>query len=124
MREKPTLWKKLTTLIVAMFAALLGSASSKALSVDKKNPSKQTIEERLANVREQIKINARTNQENSPTSSFSYTELISQQNDHIGRRHQENEWNNWNNWNKLEEWDKWANWNKWDNWNKQPTEQK
>ncbi|MDJ0589253.1 MAG: hypothetical protein QNJ72_04540, partial [Pleurocapsa sp. MO_226.B13] len=54
--------------------------SFKALSVDNKHPSKLSIEERLANVREQIKIKARENEEKSQTSPFSYAELISQQN--------------------------------------------
>ena len=104
-------WKVLTTFLAAGIAVFFGVSSSKQTSVHAKVLPAQTIEDRVARIREELesrRVRASVESQ-APSSELTPSEDKSSEEFH-------SQWYNWSNWNDWYNWSNWSNWSNWRNW--------
>ncbi len=119
MRIKQHLIKVFIYFSGTVIATIFGWQSSKALSVERKAITEQTIEERLTNVRKRLR------QEVIKTFREAESNTSPCDNQELAKCDLEIEknilaWGDWLNWSDWPNWNNWANWpnwgNYWSNW--------
>ena len=104
-------WKVLTTFLTAGIALTFGIGSSKQASVQAKVLPAQTIEDRVARIREEIESRrVRTSIESQAPSS----QLAPSESERSKEFH--SQWYNWGDWANWNNWRDWSNWGNWPNW--------
>ena len=116
MTSRHNLWKALTAVIATFLAFFFNSVPSKALTNQAKALSEQTIEERVARIREELRSRGKKITITPDITSPKPNTLVAEANDPNPPAPPWNKWNDWNNWND------WANWNNWNDFaNVEPT---
>ncbi len=113
MSIKHNLFKVFIYVFSTGIATTFGWESSKALSIETKAITEQTVDERLTNVRKQLRQEVR-NTVGESISNISPRDNHELEKSNSGIKKNILAWNNWGNW---VNWNNWRNWaNNWSNW--------
>ena len=108
MIRKHNLWKALTAAITTLVAVIFSAGSSRALTHRAQAPLTQTLEDRVARIREELESRQVRPSVDPQASSSELAPSKGERSKELYSQGDTSPWKNWNNWDK---WSDWSDWN-------------